>query len=303
MEGGNFFTDTIVQIVAGFIGSVLAGLFMYWIAKKGNIWISRLVKWQVDYFRQIEISLFVISLWLIFIGIAYFENPRWLVAGPGILLFIPIGLCSFIKRNSVILSRKEIDNEKTITPKDIHPQASKKQISVYRIKPMNDDGSISWYAFGQGIEIIKKQLITIRGSAIVPDIIFGVNTPGYTIAQCVGRFLGVKEVELIRTTPLDAKNERVFNIGDQAKYNVRCIIIVDGKLKTGKSIKKIYDDLDKIYPNADIIYIAFIGFVDPSDKLSLEDFGKKELKHIKYKPDCIAFYAEKKPVNFPYEIR
>ena len=39
-------------------------------------------------------------------------------------------------------------------------------------------------------------------------------------------------------------------------------------------------DLEKQYPKADIIYIAFMGFVDPSDKLSLADFGKDEFIRI-----------------------
>lgn len=233
----------------------------------------------------------------------------WLIVGI-VLVNILILLYNLGNKKYVFSKISQFDN-KTVSVTNING------LNLKMLRNRRNKIKLSWQSFGEGIEIIKKQIQNAKN--IDPDLYYGINEAGIIIASYLssgGIPLGIiktkgnpkgprKDIQF--TTPLE--------VIEKFKNSTEDIVIIlcDSEIKSGKSLEKYKDKIINYMKGNGImvkriqVYIAVLCGIDyDEDNRNIKTIHTNYFGNLvgeEYSPDFMAFYSNSFGFDPPGRIK
>lgn len=182
-------------------------------------------------------------------------------------------LIKWVRRRRKRYITSQIDDEFLLTLK--RPDRGRKSIKIYVLPNPERDRQIdlTWDTFGRGIENLKGQ-IRGCGYTLSPDVFFGVNEAGLVIVTYLrGLIYRDRKLGYIQTgrtaEGIDILPNSFFpKLGEKP-----IILLADIELKSGNSLKTVFQKLREEYTNP-AIYLAIFGATTERPDLKIEDLDE-----------------------------
>lgn len=285
-----------INLIAGLIILLLEPRF------KSKVTGSKFVYFYNKYNIKLILLHLFISYLILYFGTSY--NIAKLIDNGQ--LSLDIKLLTFLLTINILVWFTRMKDSQISLPILIQPKrAGRPKFEIYKLKnpSSNEKLELTWETFGKGVENVSKYVKQLPG--FYPDIIFGINETGIMIASFLsGKSLNRCPVGLIKTGGLIKGKRKIEIINFPDGIKPESICIVDGEIKSGLSIKSVFDELkSKFGKEIEIFYIVLGGVIGKNTIINKStDFGW-ELTNEDYKPDLLAFYSDKPGFDPPCRIR